>query len=85
MTFADRALAVTARAIDPDRLQATMQLNMHFIQPVKIGSSVEIRCNVIKETRSVSFMEGKIFVDDELVASAHGIWKIIRRSVPLQI
>ena len=48
MTFADRALGATARGADLDRIQATMQFDMHFIRPVKIGESVEIRCKVVQ-------------------------------------
>ena len=77
MTFADRCLGNTARAERPTRSQATMQFNIHFIRPVRIGETVEMRCVVVKETRTVCFTEGKILVGDEIVANVQGVWKII--------
>jgi uncharacterized protein (TIGR00369 family) len=78
MTFADRALSMTARMRDPNRTQATVQFDMHFIQPAKIGEVAAIHCLVLKETRTLAFVEGKIYVDEDLVATAKGVWKIIK-------
>lgn len=78
MTFADRTMGTAARSHDPDRRQATVQLDMQFMRPVRVGEVVEIRCEVLKETRSLVFLEGKLTVEGEIVASARGVWKIIR-------
>lgn len=79
MTLADRAMGKTARQGDPTRAQATVQFDMQFLEPVKIGETVEISCTVVRETRQLVFMRGELFVEDRQVASAHGVWKIIAR------
>ncbi|NRF08770.1 PaaI family thioesterase [Agrobacterium pusense] len=79
MTLADRAMGKTARQGDPTRAQATVQFDMQFLEPVKIGETVEISCTIVRETRQLVFMRGELFVQDRQVASAHGVWKIIAR------
>ncbi|MBM7322072.1 PaaI family thioesterase [Agrobacterium sp. S2] len=79
MTLADRAMGKTARQGDPTRAQATVQFDMQFLEPVKIGETVEISCTVVRETRQLVFMRGELFVQDRQVASAYGVWKIIAR------
>jgi acyl-coenzyme A thioesterase PaaI-like protein len=77
MTFADRALGMTARKGHLLRPQATVQLNMNFMRTAKIGDVVEMECRVIRETRSLVFLEGKISVEESIIATAQGVWKII--------
>ena len=50
---------------------------MQFIAGVKIGDFVEAHCTVVRETRSVLFIESKLKVGTRIVASASGIWKIL--------
>jgi uncharacterized protein (TIGR00369 family) len=79
LTFADRSLGYTARQRDMSRKQATVQLNMHFIRGVSIGELVEMECRVVRETRSLVFLDGAISQRGETAATAHGVWKIIRQ------
>jgi acyl-coenzyme A thioesterase PaaI-like protein len=76
MTFADRALGYTARQGDMARRQATVQFDMHFVRPAKIGQTVEMECRVIRETRSLVFVGGELIANGDIVANAKGIWKI---------
>ncbi|HEX5934755.1 MAG TPA: PaaI family thioesterase [Pseudorhizobium sp.] len=77
MTFADRAMGKTARQHDQDRAQATAQFDMHFLEPVRIGETVEIACTIVRQMRHLVFMRGDLTVDDRPVAAAQGVWKII--------
>ncbi|WHA44105.1 PaaI family thioesterase [Agrobacterium larrymoorei] len=79
MTFADRAMGTAARNHDPGRQQSTVQFDMQFMRAVRIGEVVDIRCEVLKETRTLIFLEGKLTVAGEIVAAARGVWKIIQR------
>ena len=64
MSFADRALGETAmRAADGGRL----------------GDWLEIRPQVVKLTGSLVFMRGDVRHGTRHVASADGVWKILRR------
>lgn len=75
MSFADTALGTMIRTGEPTRLQATVQLDVHFIRPTPIGSAVEMECRILRETRSLVFAQGEILVAGNVVASANGIWK----------
>ena len=44
--------------------QATVQLDMHFIDAVQIGEFVEAKCTVVRRTRSLVFMSGELVVGD---------------------
>jgi uncharacterized protein (TIGR00369 family) len=77
MTFADRALGMTARQ-GQSRAQATVQLDVHFIRPAMISKPVDIECRVLRQTHSLIFMDGVITCDGELVATARGVWKLIK-------
>ena len=79
MTFADRAMGVTARQNDMDRNHVTVQLDMHFMSPATIGQPVDIFCKIVKSTRTLVFVQGDICVDGEVVAVAHGIFKVLAR------
>jgi len=77
MSFADQAMGMTGRRRTGDKPHATIEMNMKFIAGVKIGDFVEAHCEVVRETRSVLFIESKLKVGDRVVASASGIWKIL--------
>ena len=77
MSFADQAMGMTGRRLTGDKPHATIEMNMKFIAGVKIGDFVEAHCAVVRETRSVLFIESKLKVGGRIVASASGIWKIL--------
>jgi len=77
MTFADQSMAMTARQATGVKRHATIELNTQFIGSVQLGQFVEAHAEVVRATRSVVFMEVKMFVDGRIVASANGIWKIL--------
>lgn len=77
MTFADRAMGGAARNNDPAVRQATVQLNFDFIDAAQIGNVVEIDCEVMRRTRSLVFMRGRLFEGERLIGAANGIWKIL--------
>lgn len=79
MTFADRALGTTARQEDWSRRQATVQLDVHFVAPARIGTLIEAECRIVRATSSLTFVEGTITSEGMTVAKAQGIWKIIMR------
>jgi acyl-coenzyme A thioesterase PaaI-like protein len=82
MTFADRSMGYTARQGDMSRRQATVQFDMHFIRPARIGTVIEMDCRIIRQTRSLVFVEGTMTSCGEIVATARGIWKITGRPAP---
>lgn len=77
MTFADRAMGMTCWYANERQPQATVQLDVHFLDAVQIGDFVEAKCRVVRRTRSLIFMSGELVVGDQLVATANGVWKTL--------
>jgi acyl-coenzyme A thioesterase PaaI-like protein len=75
MTFADRSMGMTCWYANGRQPQATVQLDMHFIEAVQIGDFVEAKCRVVRRARSLIFMSGELIVGDRVVATANGVWK----------
>lgn len=80
MTLADQAMAMAARQITGNKRHATIELNIQFVDGVKLGEFVVALPEVVRATRSVVFMQAKMFVADRLVVTTSGIWKILERA-----
>ena len=75
-TFADSVLGRTVvNAVKP-RPSATVQLDMHYVAPVRLGDFVEGRGEIIRVTASLVFIAGRFSVGAGVVATANGVWKI---------
>jgi acyl-coenzyme A thioesterase PaaI-like protein len=77
MAFADRAMGMTARHANGQKPQATIQLDVHFVDAVQIGDFVEIQAGIVRRTRSLIFMKADVVVGARVVATANGIWKAL--------
>jgi acyl-coenzyme A thioesterase PaaI-like protein len=77
MTFADRSMGMTCWYANNRKPQATIQLDVHFIESVQIGEFVEARCRVVRRTRSLIFMSAELLVGNRVVATANGVWKAL--------
>jgi len=78
LTFCDRVLGVVARAESSTPKTATIQLNMDFIHPIKIGEVVESSPILVKDSKHLLFVKGTFYVKDTVVGEASGIWKKIK-------
>ncbi|HEY1542620.1 MAG TPA: PaaI family thioesterase [Xanthobacteraceae bacterium] len=77
MTFADRAIGRTCRYANEHHPQATVQLDMHFVDAVQVGEFVEARCRVERRTRALMFARAELTVGARVVATAKGVWKTL--------
>jgi acyl-coenzyme A thioesterase PaaI-like protein len=77
MTFADRSMGMTCWYANERQPQATVQLNMHFVDAVQVGEFVEAHCRVVRRTRSMIFMSAELVVGSRIVATANGVWKTL--------
>ena len=77
MTFADRSMGMTCWYANARQPQATVQLDVHFVDAVAIGEFVEAKCQVVRRTRSLIFMSGELTVGERVVATANGVWKAL--------
>ncbi|MCJ2062818.1 PaaI family thioesterase [Methylobacterium sp. J-088] len=79
MSFADRALGETAMRAADGANCVTIQLEMKFIDVGRLGNWISIHPQVVKRTGSLVFMRGDLRAEGRLLASADGVWKILRR------
>jgi acyl-coenzyme A thioesterase PaaI-like protein len=77
MAFADRSMGRTCFYANEQQPQATVQLDMHFIDAVQVGEFVECRAKVVRRTRALVFMSGELVVGERVVATANGVWKTL--------
>ena len=77
MTFADRSMGRTCWFANGKQPQATVQLDVHFIDAVQIGEFVEAKCTVVRRTRALVFMRAELVVGERVVATANGVWKAL--------
>src|SRR5260221_4865655 len=77
MTFADRSMGMTCWYANERQPQATVQLDMHFIDAVQVGEFVEAKCKVVRRTRSLIFMSAELVVGTRVVATANGGWETL--------
>src|SRR4051812_4351878 len=77
MPFPDRSMGLTCWHANERKPQATVQLDVHFVDAVQIGEFVEAKCKVIRRTRSLIFMAAELVVGTRIVATANGVWKAL--------
>ncbi len=77
MTFADRTMGMTCWHVNGQKPQATVHLDVHFVDGVQIGEFVEMHAKVVRRTRSLIFMSGELMVGSRTVATANGVWKML--------
>lgn len=75
-TLADRTLGLTARLAEPSRSQATVELDIKYLDTARMGDFVTARAEVLRETSTLAFLSGRLEAEGRLIASVSGIWRI---------
>ncbi|UZE50099.1 PaaI family thioesterase [Rhodopseudomonas sp. P2A-2r] len=78
MTLADRTCGMTARFVSGAESLATIQMDTHFIDAARIGDLMISRPHAVRTTKSLIFMTTQVSVDERLVATSHGVFKVMR-------
>ena len=78
MTFADASMGLTALEAVADGLAVTLSMNLTFQRAAPAGALLRITPRITRQTRSVLFIEGDLCVDDQIIAGATSIWKILK-------
>ena len=58
----------------------TISLELKFISPVKLGQELIGTTKIQKKTKSMVFLTCELKVSDKIVATASGVWKILKLS-----
>ncbi|KMO12894.1 PaaI family thioesterase [Methylobacterium platani] len=79
MTFADRALGFAAMRAAGGANCVTVQFEMQFVAAGRIGETITMTPEVVRRTSSLVFLRGDARSQGHIVATATGVWKILRR------
>ena len=60
----------------------TISLELKFISTVQLGQELIGKTKIQKKTKSMVFLTCEMFADDKIVATASGVWKILREKLP---
>jgi len=58
----------------------TISLELKFISPVKLGQELFGKTKIQKKTRSMVFLTCELKTDNKIIATASGVWKILKLS-----
>ena len=81
MTFADFALCLAAIHGLPDERCVTVSLSGEFTAPGAVGDFVESTAEVVRRTRSMTFVRGQVTAGDRTLLNYSAIVKRLRRTV----
>lgn len=76
-TLLDHTVSAVAWEAAARRPCVSVQLDTHFLAGVRPGRFVQARARVLRAARSLVFMQGTLRCDDELVATASAVMKIV--------
>ncbi len=78
MTLLDSGLGTAVyHSLGGDKKIATISLDVKFIAPSRKGDTLIGSAKIIKRTRSMVFVRGELRMDDLVIATGDGIWKIL--------
>ena len=78
MTFADFALCLTASWDQPGEKCVTVSCNSEFVAPGRPGDVIEASGEVVRRTKSLTFVRGQVYTDDRILLNYSAIVKRIR-------
>ena len=59
----------------------TISLDLKFIAATKIGDEIVGFTKILKKTKSMVFLTCELIVENKIVATASGIWKILNKKL----
>jgi uncharacterized protein (TIGR00369 family) len=76
-TVADTGMGTAAHQVAGDRRCVTINLDLKFIAVAKLGEKLNGKVTILKKTKTLVFINCEISNNNDLVASASGVWKIL--------
>ena len=80
-TFVDAGAGTAAHRSADQNPCVTISLELKFISAVKLGQELVGKTKIQKKTKSLVFLTCKLTVEDKIVATASGIWKILNKKL----
>ena len=78
LTLMDHVLSTVAWEACDRTACVTLQLDSHFVSPVRPGEFVQARAGVLERTGSLVFLRGELRAGDRLVLTAQALMKALR-------
>jgi uncharacterized protein (TIGR00369 family) len=60
------------------RKHVTVQFSTTFLSPVQVDQFLECDCEIVRTTRSMTFIQARLNADGETIATASAIFKALR-------
>ena len=79
--FVDAGAGSAAHRATNQDVCVTISLELKFISAVKLGQELVGKTKIQKKTKSMIFLTCKLTVENKIVATASGIWKILNKEL----
>ena len=79
--FVDAGAGSAAHRATNQGVCVTISLELKFISAVKLGKELVGKTKIQKKTKSMIFLTCKLTVENKIVATASGIWKILNKEL----
>ena len=79
--FVDAGAGTAAHRSTNQNTCVTISLELKFISTVKLGQKLVGKTKIQKKTKSMIFLTCKLTVENKIVATASGIWKILNKEL----
>jgi uncharacterized protein (TIGR00369 family) len=77
LTMMDLMFAIVAKEYPGQRL-VTISLNSEFVAGGKVGSLIEAKAEIVRDTRSLCFLRGQVYSEGQTLLNSSCIYKIWR-------
>ena len=78
--FIDAGAGTAAHRSASNSPCVTISLEIKFISPVKLGQELMGKTKIQKKTKTMIFLTCELTVENKIVATASGVWKILKIS-----
>ena len=76
--FIDAGAGTAAHRSADQNPCVTISLEIKFISPIKLGQELIGKTKIQKKTKSMVFLTCELTVENKIVATASGVWKILK-------
>jgi len=80
--FVDAGAGTAAHRSADQNPCVTISLDLKFISAVKLNQELVGKTKIQKKTKSFVFLTCELTVNDKIVATASGVWKILNKKIP---
>ena len=77
--FVDAGAGTAAHRVANSSPCVTISVELKFISMVKLGQELIGNTKIQKKTRSMVFLTCELTAEDKIVATASGVWKILKK------